>query len=179
MLCRLSLALVFALALAAPSLADRGTPIHSSHSRCWCNQAKWEALGHGDTRVPSWNANRIYYARVPGQTKGWSRHLSPADRKSLKQLNFSRYGALALFLTPRETSSVIAVERVPHGLAAVVVQEPAPALPPPPPPGGPITTIGHIVFPKYLLVAVGKGSLPSPVKRLYITEIGTPEHVLP
>ena len=181
---RLALALVCGLALAAPSLADDNPPpicpgfpcggqVPAPHAAPLPPQASWKPLSYGYTRPLIRDTNRIYYARTPDQTRPWWQHLSLHDKATLKHLNFSRYGALAIFFTPRYAFTVDMVVLVPGGLRAVVSSVPVTPTPPVAGPPGPMPSILPISpSPRYVLIAVRKGSLPSPVKLLYISESG-------
>jgi hypothetical protein len=183
---RLALALVCGLALAAPSLADDNPPpicpgfpcggqSPAPHASPAPPQATWKPLAYGYTRPRIRDTNRIYYARTPDQTRPWWQHLSLHDKATLKHLNFNRYGALAIFFTPRDAFTVDMVVLVPGGLRAVVSPVPVPPPPPfPTAPPGPMPSIPPPLppSPRYVLIAIRKGSLPSPVKLLYIGESG-------
>jgi hypothetical protein len=116
-------------------------------------QAKWKALGYSYYTNEHHPANRIYYARRLDQTARWMSHLRARDQYALKHLNFSRYGALAIFTAPRVPFEVQAVLLVKDGLTAQIRR----------------SDIGFPV-PQYALIRIRKGSLPTPVKRLYISE---------
>jgi len=181
MLCRLALALVCGLTLAAPSLADSPqppppTPIHDPPLL----QADWKLLAGYSTWEPE-KRNRIFYARVPAQTTAWKLHLyeTAATRKALHQ-NFSRYGLLAIFLTNRQVAFTIdGVYLTGDGALSVRVR----AAPPPPPPicpplgppdapDAPCVSVDPLPSSEqYRLIAIRKNSLPAPVTRLYITEV--------
>ena len=178
MLCRLALALVCGLALAGPSLADSPpppTPIHDPP----LPQADWKLVAGYSTWKPE-KRNRIFYARVPAQTTRWKLHVYETEetRKAL-HLNFSRYGLLAVFLSSWEPGSTIAgVYLAEDGALNVQIRAAPPPEPPdcPPtvPPGGPDAPCPVSLLPgpgpEYRLIAIRKGSLPAPVKRLYIAE---------
>jgi hypothetical protein len=182
MLCRLALALVCGLALAAPSLADDNPPPGpptTTHVPVR-QQADWKLLAGFSTWAPE-KRNRIFYARVPAQTTAWKLHLfeTQATRKALHQ-NFSRYGLLAVFLSSWEPGSTIdGVYLTGDGALSVQIRAAPPPAPPdcPPPvsPDAPDTPCGVSATPgpgpQYRLIAIRKGSLPAPVQRLYISEI--------
>jgi hypothetical protein len=145
MMCRVALIVVCGLALAPPSLADvPGQP-----------QARWKVLSYGITREHH-PANRIYYARTPDQTAPWIRRISGRDQNALEHLNFSRYGVVAVFLEPRIQFAVYAVLLAKDGLSAQI---------------RPVFLVG-VAVPRYALIRIRKGSLPAPVKRLFIGEPG-------
>jgi len=138
-------------------------------------QADWKLVGEASTLV---STNRIYYARVPSETKRWQSRLTSYDRDSSLQQNFSHTGLLAIFLTSRAIGFTIeGVFTREDGSLTVQIR----AAPPPPPvpechpnPGeGCATPIipGTVGTPLYLLIAIRKGSLPAPIQRLYITEV--------
>ena len=181
MLCRLALALVCGLALAAQSLAGDNPPSGpptTTHAPAR-QQADWKLLAGYSTWEPE-KRNRIFYARVSAQTTAWKLHLyeTAATRKALHQ-NFSRYGLLAIFLTDRQVAFTIdGVYLAGDGALSVQIR----AAPPPPPPvcpplgppdapDAPCTTADPVPSSEvYRLIAIRKDSLPAPVKRLYITE---------
>ena len=185
MLCRLALALVCGLVLAAPSLADDNPPV-----ACTCDpspvpvapklpQADWKLLAGYSTWKPE-TRNRIFYAREAAQTTAWKLHLyeTAATRKALHQ-NFSRYGLLAIFLTDRQVAFTIdGVYLAGDGALSVQIRAAPPPPPPVCPPLGPpdaptaaCTSADPVPSSEqYRLIAIRKDSLPGPVKRLYITE---------
>jgi hypothetical protein len=180
MLCRLALALVCGLALAAPSLADENPPLPTAPTRLApLPQADWKLLAGYSTWKPE-KRNRIFYARGPAQTTAWRLHVyeTQATRKALHQ-NFSRYGLLAIFLTTRQVGfSIDGVYLTGDGALNVQIRS---APPPPPPvcprlgppdaPDPPCATTNPVsLSAQYRLIAIRKDSLPAPVKRLYITE---------
>jgi hypothetical protein len=182
MLCRLALALVGGLALAAPSLADDNPPpgLPTTTHVPARQQADWKLLAGFSTWAPE-KRNRIFYARVPAQTTVWKLHLfeTQATRKALHQ-NFSRYGLLAVFLAGMPFGFTIdGVYLAGDGALTVqirVAPPPPPAVcPPPGPPDAPdAACLSADPLPsseQYRLIAIRKGSLPAPVKRLYITEV--------
>jgi hypothetical protein len=136
------------------------------------HQADWKLVSEAITPVP---ANRIFYARVPSQTNAWKSRLSLYDRTSQVQQDFTHTGLLAIFLTSRALGFTIdGVYASEDGSLTVQIR----AAPPPPPPPPPCTSevCAVPIIPGiaggsvYLLIAVRKGSLPAPVKRLYIAE---------
>jgi hypothetical protein len=174
----LALALVCGLALAAPSLADPPpgppTPIHDPP----LPQADWKLEAGFSTWAPE-KRNRIFYARTAAETSAWKLHLfeTQATRKALHQ-NFSRYGLLAVFLSSWEPGSKIdGVYLTGDGALSVQIRAALPPAPPdcPPPvsPDAPDAACSATPGPgpQYRLIAIRKGSLPAPVKRLYITEV--------
>jgi hypothetical protein len=184
MLCRLALALVCGLALAAPSLAyddpppARPVPILVP-APIVVPQADWKLVAGSFTWKPE-SRNRIFYARTLGQASAWKYHVYDTyeTRAALHQ-NFSRYGLLAIFIASWEEGSTIdGVYLAGDGALNVQIRAAPPPEPPdcPPtvPPGGPDATcpsFGTGTSPQYRLIAIRKGSLPAPVKRLYITEV--------
>jgi hypothetical protein len=185
MLCRLALALVCGLVLAAPSLADDNPPV-----ACTCDpspvpvapklpQADWKLLAGYSTWKPE-NSNGIFYAREAAQTTAWKLHLyeTAATRKALHQ-NFSRYGLLAIFLTNRQVAFTIdGVYFAGDGALSVQIRAAPPPPPPVCPPLGPpdapdpaCPSVDPVPSSEvYRLTAIRKDSLPAPVERLYITE---------
>jgi hypothetical protein len=194
MLCRLALALVGGLALAAPSLADDNPPPICAGVPCVTpalgrnvpapiaslRQADWKLLAGYSTWKPE-QRNRIFYARTPGQVSAWKYHVYDTyeTRAALHQ-NFSRYGLLAIFLSSWEPGSTVAgVYLAGDGALNVQIRAaPPPAPPDCPPPVSPGATDASCLAsvpgpgPQYRLIAIRKDSLPVSVKRLYITESG-------
>jgi hypothetical protein len=182
---RLVLILVCGLALATPSLADDNPPSICPGIPCGGlghpppvvnqRQADWKLVSEGITPV---SANRIFYARVPGQTDAWKSRLSLYDRTSQVQQDFTHTGLLAIFLTPRAIGFTIdGVYASVDGSVNVRIRAP-----PPPPPvpecrpnPGEVCAIPIIrAVPggaQYVLIAIRKGSLPAPVQRLYIIDV--------
>jgi hypothetical protein len=168
MLCRLAVALVCGLALAARSLADDNPP--STTTPALPPQADWKVVARG---YPSGDVsvNRIYYARVPEQMAVWKWRM-PRVHASLRQ-DFSRYGFLAVFLTPRlgpiidgiypfaDGRLYLHIRALPPPVFPSCGPGPCPSIPPPPQEA-----------PVFLLISIRKDSLPAPVKRLYISEVG-------
>jgi hypothetical protein len=170
---RLAVVLAFGLALAAPSLAGGSTPRPptTAHAIPAVPQVDWKLVSTVDppNDIP---ANRIYYARVPRETGAW-RSRFPQGREITAALHqdFSRYGLLAVFLTRRDGIRIDSVYT--DGAGGLTIQitnfppppmptcgpGPCPTIPPPPP-----------ALPRYLLIAIRKGSIPAPVQRLYISE---------
>jgi hypothetical protein len=184
MLCRLALALACGLALATPSLADDGppavpVPILVTPPLQQAPQADWKLVAGYGTWKPE-QRNRIFYARTPGQVSAWKYHVYDTyeTRAALHQ-NFSRYGLLAIFLSSWEPGSTIAGVYLARDGALNVQIRAAPPTQPPDcsptvPSGGPDAPCSVSVpgpDPQYRLIAIRKGSLPRPVKRLYITEV--------
>lgn len=170
MLCRLVLALVCGVALAAPALADQP-------GRVAPRQADWKVVAGFSTWKPE-TRNRIFYARVPTQIKAWKLHVyETADTRRALHQNFSRYGLLAIFLTERPSRfTVDGIYLDGDGSLNIQIR----AAPPPPPvclppgPGAADAPCASGPFPsdsQYRLIAIRKDSLPSPVKRLYISEV--------
>jgi hypothetical protein len=173
MLLRLALILVCGLALAAPSLADDNLPPATTHVPAR-HQADWKLVSEAITPVP---ANRIFYARVPSQKNDCKSRLSLYDRTSQVQQDFRHTGLLAIFLTSRALDFTIdGVYASEDGSLRVQIRAGPPPPPPPPPCTGEVCVVVPIIrtIPEgslYLLIAIRKGSLPAPVKRLYITEV--------
>jgi hypothetical protein len=173
MLSRVALILAVSLALATPSLAgDKGIKTGPRPSGWKGSQATWTQLSTGvETRDQVWTSNRIYYARTPDQTAAWRPHLEAADSQALDHVNFSRYGVLAVFMTPSNGFQMHYVYLVIGGLEVEVLPQQPPMEPPtycqqlgcPPFVWGPPT-------PHYMLLSILKDSLLWRVKRLYIAE---------
>ena len=143
-------------------------------------QADWKLVAGSFTWKPE-SRNRIFYLRTPGQVSAWKYHVYDTDetRAALHQ-NFSRYGLLAVFIASWQQGSTIAgVYLAGDGALNVQIR----AAPPPEPPDCPPTvppsglpapcdvSLCRDQVPQYRLIAIAKDSLPTPVKRLYITEV--------
>jgi hypothetical protein len=170
MLCRLALALVCGLALAAPSLADNTLPNPAPPKP---RQADWKLLSAGPMASPV-RANRIVYARVPAQAHALKPSL-PYATGALRQ-DFSHTGLLVIFLKEsRPDLTIGGVYPTEDGALTVELRNPPPPPPficPLPTPCGPLPSpsIPPPVPLQYIVIAVRKGSLPTPVTRLYISE---------
>ena len=80
--------------------------------------------------------------------------------------DFSAYGLLAVFLTARSSFTIGAVYLDAADALDVQVSTP------PPVDCSPVSTCPvALATPQYALISINKGSLPAPVKRLYITEV--------
>jgi hypothetical protein len=165
MLCRLALALVCGLALAAPSLADDSPPTLSTTRGVPRLRADWKLVSAASTTKPR-KVDRILYARTLKQALAWKSQLpkSAQTDRALHQ-DFSTYGLLAVFLTPRSSLTIGAVYL--DAPDALDVQVSTPALLGCAN-GAPCTVLPPAA--RYVLISINKGSLPAPVKRLYITE---------
>jgi|tagenome__1003787_1003787.scaffolds.fasta_scaffold20956484_1 hypothetical protein len=150
--------LSLAFATSAPHSATGGGAFPHQPKRLHADAAR---LAGGTIRqlVP-WKTMRIYYARTPAMTLLWSGYVDGAARELISELDFSRYGVLAVF-TPTlgclTTTDVDPVYLGPgaNALTAVVT-----------------VTTGDgcltVTAASYALVKVRKSSLPYRVGRLYI-----------
>jgi hypothetical protein len=145
-------------------------------------QADWKLVAGYGTWKPE-QRNRIFYARTPGQVSAWKYHVyDTSETRAALHQNFSRYGLLAIFLSNWEPGSTIAgVYLAGDGALNVQIRAAPPPQPPDCPPtvpsGGPDVPCPVSVAgpsPQYRLIAIRKGSLPAPVKRLYISEMADP-----
>lgn len=139
-------------------------------------QADWKLVGEGSTSV---SKNRIYYARVPSETKRWQARLSSYDRDTNLQQDFGHTGLLAIFLTSRTVDFGFMIGGVfasTDGSLTVQIRNPVPS-PWPLPSCDPEPTVSCPAIPAplpstplYVLIAIRKGSLPAPITKLHISE---------
>ena len=191
MVCRLALALVCGLTLASPSLADDppGPAPIGGHTPpfVWTvpdlPQPRWKVVAGASTTRGAWPTDRVYYARTLADTERWSANVSKKDQAVARNLNYSRYGLLALFVTSRDYFTIAGVYWHGNGFLRVQVRTPDPyaecrGATFPPPSVCVMPRPPALSFPQYRLIAIRKDSLPSSVKRLYIAVVADPSPIV-
>ena len=126
----------------------------------------WKLVSGASTTKPR-KTDRILYARTLKQALAWKPQLAKSAQtdRALHQ-DFSTYGLLAVFLTARNAFKIDGVFLDAADALDVQVSTP------PPVDCSPVSTCPvALATPQYALISINKGSLPAPVKRLYITEV--------